>query len=106
MSSVENGVSLRHPHEPEVTPVYNHEGRCLVCGCEWRDQQIAMLRDVLDLVVAWLGVPDWEGPQLPEDLARRIAFVFDRTAPSPPTDSPQMDDSSERDIGALGGERQ
>jgi hypothetical protein len=39
-----NEYSPLHPHEPETAPVYDHEGRCLVCGCEWRDQEIA-LRD-------------------------------------------------------------
>lgn len=44
-------VDPRHPHEPEVAPVLDAEGRCLVCGCQWRDEQIAQ-RDafIMDLI--------------------------------------------------------
>jgi hypothetical protein len=31
----------------------------------------------LGKVCDWLGVPDWTGPQLPVDLGREIAAVFD-----------------------------
>lgn len=34
---------------------------------------LALLGEVVD----WLGVPDWSGPQLPDDLARRIAACLD-----------------------------
>ena len=36
-------VDPRHPHEPEVAPIFDPEGRCLVCGCQWRDEQIERL---------------------------------------------------------------
>jgi hypothetical protein len=32
-----------HPHQLDgrnVEPVFDAEGRCLVCGCEWRDSEI------------------------------------------------------------------
>lgn len=41
MSEPINTFDPRHPHEPEIAPVFDGEGRCLVCGCQWRDQQIA-----------------------------------------------------------------
>lgn len=31
---------------------------------------------LLGEVVDWLGAPDWTGPQLPNDLARRIAATL------------------------------
>lgn len=32
--------------------------------------------DLLGEVVDWLGAPDWNGPQLPHDLAKRIASAL------------------------------
>jgi hypothetical protein len=37
----------------------------------------ALLGEVID----WLGVPEWDGPQLPDDLARRIAGYFGSPTP-------------------------
>jgi len=30
----ENYFSTRHPHEPEIPPAYDNEGRCLICGLQ------------------------------------------------------------------------
>ena len=27
----QNGVLSKHPHEPQIPPTYDHEGRCLIC---------------------------------------------------------------------------
>lgn len=56
----------RHPHEPDVAPVFDAEGRCLICGCQWRDTEIA----------AWMnGVADFVEP-----------MGFDREAACGPAD--------------------
>ncbi len=31
MEQIENGVSSKHPHEPEIPATLDSEGRCLVC---------------------------------------------------------------------------
>ena len=31
-SHTENYISPKHPHEPEIPPTLDSEGRCLVCG--------------------------------------------------------------------------
>ena len=40
---------VQHPHERDrgLPPILDEEGRCLRCGCEWRDEQITAL--LLDL---------------------------------------------------------
>ena len=40
---------IQHPHERDrgLPPILDEEGRCLRCGCEWRDEQITAL--LLDL---------------------------------------------------------
>ena len=35
-----NECSTSHPHEPRIAPVYDAEGRCLVCGIEWRLEEL------------------------------------------------------------------
>lgn len=41
------------------------------------DTPLSLLGEVID----WLGVSDWTGPQLPHDLARRIARLHEATDP-------------------------
>lgn len=40
-----NTYNPQHPHERErgLPPILDEEGRCLRCGCEWRDEQIERL---------------------------------------------------------------
>lgn len=33
--SAGNSYSEAHPHEPDIAPVYDDEGRCLVCGRDY-----------------------------------------------------------------------
>jgi hypothetical protein len=60
-------------------------------GCIWHDAAVVVQRqaaererlitairqrdDLLNDVLAWLGAPDWTGPQLPTDVARRWAVL-------------------------------
>lgn len=37
---------------------------------------------LLNEVIDWLGAPDWDGPQLPVDLARRMAANGSQADPS------------------------
>jgi hypothetical protein len=66
-----NGFSPLHPHQMDgrnVEPVYNHEGRCLVCGCEWRDEAIARyVRHIEDDLRPALRLVDPGSPLLPEN---------------------------------------
>lgn len=44
--------SPAHPHEPDVHPVFDGEGRCLVCALWVAREEIARLRDALGAVGA------------------------------------------------------
>jgi hypothetical protein len=63
MSSL-NG-SVRHPHEPEQSPLVDGEGRCLVCALSAAKSEAARLRKVLDTI----GVP--------ESYRRAVAILAD-----------------------------
>lgn len=39
----QNFYSEKHPHEPEIAPVYDTDGRCLICVVAVRDKHIARL---------------------------------------------------------------
>ncbi len=47
MSSTEATFDPRHPHEPEIPPTLDAEGRCLVCGLSVRLQAAESERDRL-----------------------------------------------------------
>lgn len=65
MSSVDE-FSTKHPHEPDVASVLDAEGRCLVCGCQWRDEQIAALRSALAVQKAKVAMYErWLRDHLP-----------------------------------------
>ena len=60
----------RGPCEQE----FGHEG-----PHDWeRDPLVALLTDVVDwmLFTAGVGLPDWKGPHMPADLARRLGAVL------------------------------
>lgn len=58
----------RHPHEPDVAPVLDAEGRCLVCGCQWRDAQIAQLKAEIHELVKHLRAHNPDCGLLPENI--------------------------------------
>jgi hypothetical protein len=66
-----NTVSELHPHQMNgrnIEPVYDSEGRCLVCGCEWRDQECQRLsRHIEDELRPALRLVDPDNPLLPEN---------------------------------------
>lgn len=68
MSGDANQVSTKHPHEPAVAPVYDPEGRCLVCGCLWRDDQIVHLAGRIEALVHHLRTHNPECFLLPENI--------------------------------------
>lgn len=54
--------SLQHPHEPEVAPIYDAEGRCLICVVSVRDGQIANLEEQVQALETQLAGAEggWE----------------------------------------------
>lgn len=50
------GYSERHPHEPEIPPVLDAEGRCLICLIAHADELVSQAHDVM-----WAAYPEWEG---------------------------------------------
>ncbi len=47
MSSTEATFDPRHPHEPEIPPTFDAEGRCLICGLTVRLRAAESERDRL-----------------------------------------------------------
>lgn len=54
--TVVSEYSLRHPHEPEIPPALDAEGRCLVCLLQvQRDEALTLLRELRDAGIAVRG---------------------------------------------------
>ena len=62
-----NTFDPRHLHEPEIAPVFDAEGRCLVCGCQWRDEQIAQRDAVIHEYVKHMRAHSPDCSLLPEN---------------------------------------
>jgi hypothetical protein len=60
---------------------FNGPPRDLLAVAREAAGEITRLHGLIDEVVAWCGVVGWTGPQLPIDLARRLAVL----GPLPPT---------------------
>lgn len=66
-----NFVDPKHPHERDgrdVPPVFDGDGRCLVCGCEWRDQEIARRDAIIDAFAQEVRRLDPDSPLLHENI--------------------------------------
>ena len=70
-AAVSNESSTKHPHEPEIAPQLDAEGRCLICGLL---VTIGELRDALSEARAYVfnrsyGI-DWRAETAKEVLAK------------------------------------
>jgi hypothetical protein len=72
-----NFYDPRHPHEPEVAPVFDPEGRCLVCGCQWRDQQIDRLYAFIENLVQHMRAHAPECSLLPENTEDDPGWILE-----------------------------